>query len=57
MELIVRQGKALGLTPEEVMKVEPLPTTMATLYAWAWMTREKSWIEGLAVSDHHRVGQ
>ena len=21
---------------------------MATLYAWAWMTREKSWLEGLA---------
>jgi pyrroloquinoline quinone (PQQ) biosynthesis protein C len=48
MELIVRQGKALGLTPEEVLNVKPLPTTMATLYAWAWMTREKSWLEGLA---------
>ena len=48
MELIVRQGKALGLTPEEVMNVTPLPSTMATLYAWAWMTREKSWVEGLA---------
>jgi pyrroloquinoline quinone (PQQ) biosynthesis protein C len=24
-----------------------LPATMATLYAWAWMTREKSWVEGL----------
>jgi len=21
---------------------------MATLYGWAWMTREKSWVEGLA---------
>ena len=30
------------------MNVEPLPSTMATLYAWAWMTREKSWLEGLA---------
>ena len=48
MELIVRQGKALGLTPEQVMNVAPLPSTMATLYAWAWMTREKSWLEGLA---------
>ena len=48
MELIVRQGKALDLTPEQVMNVEPLPSTMATLYAWAWMTREKSWLEGLA---------
>jgi len=48
MELIVRQGKALGLTAEQVMAVEPLATTQATLYAWAWMTREKSWVEGLA---------
>jgi len=48
MELIVRQGKALGLTAEQVMTVAPLPSTMATLYAWGWMTREKSWLEGLA---------
>ena len=34
-----------------------LPSTMATLYAWAWMTREKSWLEGLGVADDHRVGQ
>lgn len=49
LELIVRQGKALGLTVEDVLQVEPIPTTRATLYAWAWMTRAKSWIEGLAV--------
>ena len=48
LDLIVRQGKALGLSPQEVLEVEPLPTTFATLYAWAWITREKSWIEGLA---------
>ena len=48
MELIIRQGKALGLAPEEVLNVEPIATTQATLYAWAWMTREKSWVEGLA---------
>jgi pyrroloquinoline quinone (PQQ) biosynthesis protein C len=48
MDLIIRQGKALGLTPQQVLEVEPLPTTQATLYAWAWITREKSWLEGLA---------
>jgi len=48
MELIIRQGKALGLEPAEVLNVAPLPSTRATLYAWAWMTREKSWLEGLA---------
>ena len=24
------------------------PTTLATLYGWGWITREKHWIEGLA---------
>ena len=48
LELIIKQGKSVGLRPEEILEAEPLPTTRATLYAWAWMTREKSWIEGLA---------
>ena len=48
LELVIRQGRAVGMTPEEVLAVEPLPITRACLYAWAWMTREKSWIEGLA---------
>ena len=48
LELIVRQGKSLGLTAEDVLQVQPIPTTRAALYAWAWMTRAKSWIEGLA---------
>jgi pyrroloquinoline quinone (PQQ) biosynthesis protein C len=66
LDLIVRQGKALGLSPKEVLEVEPLPTTMATLYAWGWMTREKSWLEGmvsLSVTEwanddrlHHDIG-
>ncbi len=50
LDLIVRQGKALDLTPEQVLGVEPLPSTMATLYAWAWIAREKSWLEGLAAN-------
>lgn len=48
LQLLVRQGKSVGLAPEEVLNAKPLPTTRATLYAWAWMTKEKSWIEGLA---------
>ncbi|HTM07010.1 MAG TPA: iron-containing redox enzyme family protein [Verrucomicrobiae bacterium] len=48
LDLVIRQGKAVGMTPDEVLAVEPLPITRACLYAWAWMTREKSWIEGLA---------
>jgi pyrroloquinoline quinone (PQQ) biosynthesis protein C len=66
LDLIVRQGKALGLTVDETLNVKPLPSTMATLYAWAWMTREKSWLEGmvsLSVTEwanddrlHHDIG-
>jgi pyrroloquinoline quinone (PQQ) biosynthesis protein C len=48
LELIIRQGKSVGLTPEGILNAEPLPTTRATLYAWGWITREKSWVEGLA---------
>jgi pyrroloquinoline quinone (PQQ) biosynthesis protein C len=48
LELVVRQAAAVGMTPEEVRAVEPLPITRACLYAWAWMTREKSWVEAMA---------
>jgi pyrroloquinoline quinone (PQQ) biosynthesis protein C len=48
MELIFRQGESIGLAPEDILCAEPIPMTMATLYSWAWITREKSWIEGLA---------
>ena len=48
LDLIVRQGKAIGLTPDDIVQAEPIATTFATLYAWAWITRAKSWIEGLA---------
>jgi pyrroloquinoline quinone (PQQ) biosynthesis protein C len=48
LDLIVRQAKFIGLSAEEVLNSEPIPTTLATLYGWAWITREKHWIEGLA---------
>ena len=48
LELIIRQGKSVGLGPEEILNAEPLPTTRTVLYAWGWITREKSWVEGLA---------
>ncbi len=47
LQLIVRQAEKVGMTAEEVLSVDPLPTTRATLYAWDWATREKSWLEGL----------
>lgn len=48
LELIIRQGRSVGLKAEEVINAEPLPTTRTVLYAWGWITREKSWVEGLA---------
>jgi len=48
LHLIIRQAEKLGLTPQEVIGTKPLVSTTATLYAWAWLTHAKSWIEGLS---------
>jgi len=48
LHLIIRQGKSVGLEPDEILNAEPLPETRAVLYAWSWMTSKLSWIEGLA---------
>jgi pyrroloquinoline quinone (PQQ) biosynthesis protein C len=48
LDLVIRQARAIGLTADDIMNAEPVPTTRATLYAWGWMTREKSWLEGIA---------
>jgi pyrroloquinoline quinone (PQQ) biosynthesis protein C len=47
LQLIVKQAQKVGMTPEECLSVKPIPTMTATLYAWGWITREKSWLEGL----------
>ena len=41
LELVVRQGKSLGMSADEVLKAKPLPITRATLYSWGWITRER----------------
>jgi pyrroloquinoline quinone (PQQ) biosynthesis protein C len=48
LQLIVNQAQKVGMTAEEVLRTQPIPTTRATLYAWGWITREKSWLEGLS---------
>jgi pyrroloquinoline quinone (PQQ) biosynthesis protein C len=48
LDLVIRQARAIGLTADDIMNAEPLPITRTTLYAWAWMTREKSWLEAIA---------
>jgi pyrroloquinoline quinone (PQQ) biosynthesis protein C len=47
LDLIIRQGKAIGLTAKDILETKPIPATMATLYGWGWMTKAKSWFEGL----------
>jgi pyrroloquinoline quinone (PQQ) biosynthesis protein C len=48
LALIIKQGQSVGLAPEEIIDAKPLPSTLATLYAWGWITREQSWVEALA---------
>jgi pyrroloquinoline quinone (PQQ) biosynthesis protein C len=48
LQLIVKQAQKVGMTAEEVLNTKPTPMTKATLYAWGWITREKSWLEGLS---------
>jgi pyrroloquinoline quinone (PQQ) biosynthesis protein C len=48
LQLIVKQAEKLGMSAEACLSVKPIPTTTAALYAWGWMTRAKSWIEGLS---------
>src|SRR5918992_4920690 len=42
LQLIVKQAEKVGMTPEECLSVKPIPMTIATLYAWGWLTRTKS---------------
>lgn len=48
LHLIIRQAEKVGLSAEDVLSTNPIPSTTATLYAWAWITHAKSWIEGLS---------
>jgi pyrroloquinoline quinone (PQQ) biosynthesis protein C len=48
LDLIIRQGKAIGLEPGDILDARPIASTTATLYAWGWMCKKKHWLEGLA---------
>jgi pyrroloquinoline quinone (PQQ) biosynthesis protein C len=47
-ELILRMGKAVSLSREEIEFAEPLPTTVVALNAWEAMTKNRTWHEGAA---------
>ena len=50
LDLILRQGKEVGLSVEDILQAEPLPTTKAALYGWFWIARHRSWQESIAAS-------
>lgn len=47
-DLILRLGKALGLSQEELEFAKPLPTTLIALLAWETLTKNRTWYEGVA---------
>lgn len=49
LDLLVRQARSIDVSPEEILNVKPLTTTMAILHAYAWLTRTRPWQEALAV--------
>ena len=50
LDLIFRQGREVGLSEQEVLDAELLPTTRAAIYGWWWIARTKPWQEALAAS-------
>lgn len=46
--VLVKMGRALGLTEKQVYDVDPLPTSTVAFLAWETMTKNRSWIEALA---------
>jgi len=47
-ELLVKMGKAVGLSREQIESAKPLPTTVVALHAWETLTKNRTWYEGLA---------
>lgn len=50
VDLVVRQGREVGMSEQELLKAEPLPTTKAAIYGWWWIARHRLWQEALAAS-------
>jgi pyrroloquinoline quinone (PQQ) biosynthesis protein C len=47
-EILMRMGMALGLTRDEIINAQPLPTTVVAMAAWEALTKNRTWYEGLA---------
>ncbi len=51
LDLIFRQGKEVGLSVEDILRAEALPTTKAAVYGWFWIARHRPWQEAIAASS------
>ena len=50
LDLIFRQGKEVGLSIDDILNAEPLPTTKAAILAWFWIARHRPWQEAVTAS-------
>ncbi len=50
LDLVVRQAKEVGLSLDEMLNAEPLPSTRAAVYGWWWIARHCRWQQALAAS-------
>jgi pyrroloquinoline quinone (PQQ) biosynthesis protein C len=48
VELLIQMGEALGLTRQEIISNPMLPETVIALNVWENLTRNRTWIEGMA---------
>ncbi len=47
-ELLLRMGKSIGLSEEQIQQAQPLPTTIVALHTWETLTKNRTWYEGVA---------
>ncbi|QKR00651.1 TenA family transcriptional regulator [Metallosphaera tengchongensis] len=47
-ELLIRMGESLGLTRDEIMSYDPLPSTSSSIKVWRNIAETRSWVETMA---------
>ncbi len=47
-ELLLRMGESLGVSRDEIYSSEPLPATKRAIEAWSMMSRDFTFVEGMA---------
>jgi pyrroloquinoline quinone (PQQ) biosynthesis protein C len=46
----MKEGEAVGLTPDDFVKTPPFPGTAACCYAWIHLAKDRPWLEAMPVS-------